>query len=168
MSEEMMVADKAGMLVGTTDEGAVEVIGWVMAGDEYDLREGETLVTHHKTAEKLGVGDVFKEMKAENAPVKAKKAKNEKVEGEVTERKPRGPRVERVGAYTINKPELLEGDPCERTDLCNLIKQCTTVEQFKESAPKTFKHSGRDGVMKELSVAGFLGYLFKRDIIVSA
>ena len=87
MSDEMMVADKAGMLVGTDANGAVEVIGWVMAGDEYDLREGETLVTHHKTAEKLGVGDVFKEMKAENAPVKAKK---EKVEGEVVQRAPRG------------------------------------------------------------------------------
>jgi hypothetical protein len=165
MSDEMMVAEKAGMLVGTDADGAAEVIGWVMAGDEYDLREGETLVTHHKTAEKLGVGDAFKEMKAENAPVKTKK---EKVEGEPVERKPRGPRVERTGAYTINKPDLLNGDPCERTDLCNLIKQCTTVEQFKESAPKTFKHVGRDGVMKELSTAGFLGYLFKREIIVSA
>jgi hypothetical protein len=165
MSDEMMVAEKAGMLVGTNEEGAVEVIGWVMAGDECDLREGETLVTHHKTAEKLGVGDVFKEMKAENAPAKTKK---EKAEGEVTERKPRGPRVERVGAYTINKPDLLNGDPCERTDLCNLIKQCTTVEQFKEAAPKTFKHVGRDQTTKELSTAGFLGYLFKREIIVSA
>jgi hypothetical protein len=136
-----------------------------MKDEEYEMNEGEALITHHKTAEKLGILEVFNQMKAENAPVKTKKVKDEN--GEPVERKPRGPRIERTGEYTINKPELLEGDACERTDLCNLIKQCTTVEQFNESAPKTFKHPGRDGTMKELTTSGFLGYLFKREIIVS-
>ena len=67
---EVMVAEKAGMLVGGDKENGFNVIGWVLAGDEYDCdtESGEALVTHHKTAEKLGLGDVFKEMKAENAP----------------------------------------------------------------------------------------------------
>ena len=150
------VAEKAGMLIGGNKDG-IKVIGWVMVGDEYELQEGDVLVTHHKTAQKFGLGDVFKEMKAENAPVK-----------NISDKKPRGPRksVPKKGSYTIAKPELLDGEPCERTDLCQLLASKTDLSDFWAEAPKTFKHTTRKGEPVELSTSGFIGYMIKRGIIV--
>jgi hypothetical protein len=164
MSDEMMVAEKAGMLVGTDEEGAVEVIGWVMAGDEYDLREGETLVTHHKTAEKLGVGDMFKEMKAENAPTKAKK---EKAEGEVAERKPRGPRVEitKEMDYTVIKADFdATTDEGPRGEAFRLMMQCTNVGKYLEVC-NGYEHEKKDGTKVTYSAETCLRYGLKRGAI---
>jgi hypothetical protein len=164
MSDEMMVAEKAGMLVGTNEDGTAEVIGWVMAGDEYDLREGETLVTHHKTAEKLGVGDVFKEMKAENAPAKAKK---EKAEGEVTERKPRGPRmvITPDTDYTVVKADFdatkVEGP---RGDVFRLMMQCTNFGKFLEVC-NGYTHTKKDGSQVDFSADTCFRYALKRGAV---
>lgn len=150
----MAVAEKSGMLIN--DEK--EVIGWVLAGDEYDCKEGDQLVTHHKTAEKLGLGDVFKEMKAENAPKKETKA----VDG-----KPRSPRkpVPTTGTYTVVKPDTLKGEPCERTNIAQLLADNTDFATFWEKAPKTFKHVNRAGEEVEFKTSGFVAYAIKRGII---
>jgi hypothetical protein len=164
MSDEMMVADKAGMLVGTDADGAVEVIGWVMAGDEYDLREGETLVTHHKTAEKLGVGDVFKEMKAENAPVKAKK---EKVEGEPSERAARE-RFELTPEmnFEVLRPDFVAATTeDDRGETYRLLFDLKNVGKFFE-ATKGYKFIGeRDGKEKFCTARECVVYAFKRGAI---
>ncbi len=167
MSDEMMVAEKAGMLVGTAEDGkTAEVIGWVMAGDEYDLREGEVLVTHHKTAEKLGVGDVFKEMKAENAPVKAKKEK-EKAEGDVAERKPRGPRVEVAPEmdYTVLKADFdATTDEGPRGEAFRLMMQCTNVGKYLEVC-NGYTHTKKDGGETLINGEACLRYAIKRGAI---
>ena len=161
---EVMVAEKAGMLVGGTKEDGFNVIGWVLAGDEYDCdtEAGETLVTHHNTAEKLGLGDVFKEMKAENAPAKAKK---EAVDGEKKERAARKP-VPKEGAYTVLKAETLTaGDDCERKTIAQLLASNTDFAKFWEVAPAKFNHVGRDGVTKEFATSGFVAYAINRSMI---
>jgi hypothetical protein len=152
------VAEKAGMLVGGNNQTGFTAVDWVMAGEEYELQEGDILVTHHKTAQKYGLGDVYKEMKAENAPVKV-------VDGD---KKPRGPRqpVPKEGVYTVVKPELLDGEPCERTDLCQLLASKTDLADFWAEAPKTFKHANRKGEAVEFLVSGLVGYAIKRGIIV--
>jgi hypothetical protein len=162
VNDEMMVAEKAGMLVGTGEDGAVEVIGWVMQGDEYDLREGETLVTHHKTAEKLGVGDAFKEMKAENAPVKAKK---EVVEG--VERTPR----ERFELTPEMNFEVLREDFVAATtqdargETYRLLFELKNVGKFFE-ATKGYNFIGeRDGKEKFCTARECVVYAFKRGAI---
>ena len=72
---EMVTVEKAGMLVNA----AGDVVGWVVAGAEVEMVEGDIVVTHHKSAEKAGLLEQFKALKEENKPAKAKK---EAVEGE--------------------------------------------------------------------------------------
>lgn len=158
---EVMVAEKAGMLVGGNKEDGFNVIGWVLAGDEYDCEETETLVTHHKTAEKFGLGDVFKEMKAENAPTKAKK----EASGEKKERAPRKA-VPKEGTYTVLKADtLIAGEDCERKEIAQLLASNTDFAKFWEVAPAKFNHAGRDGVTKEFATSGFVAYAINRNMI---
>ena len=157
---ETLLAEKSGMLVNETAEGFT-IVGWVKAGDEYEAEEGDQLITHHKTAQKLDLAEDFKELKAENAPVKVK----EEVEGEKKTRRPRVP-IPKTGTYTVVKPALLEGEPCERTDLCQLLASKTDLADFWETAPKMFKHINRNGEEVELTTSGFVGYTIKRGIIV--
>lgn len=162
---EVMVAEKAGMLVGGNKDEGFNVIGWVLVGDEYDCDEsaGETLVTHHKTAEKLGLGDVFKEMKAENAPVKTKK--EVVAAGEKKERAPRKA-VPKEGTYTVLKAEtLVAGEDCERKEVAQLLASNTDFAKFWEVAPAKFNHVGRDGVTKEFATSGFVAYAINRSMI---
>lgn len=160
---EVLVAEKAGMLVGGNKEDGFNVIGWVLAGDEYDCEEGETLVTHHKTAEKLGLGNVFKEMKAENAPAKAKKEVSG--DGEKKERAARKP-VPKEGTYTVLKADtLIAGDDCERKEIAQLLASNTDFAKFWEVAPAKFNHAGRDGVTKEFATSGFVAYAINRGMI---
>lgn len=160
---EVLVAEKAGMLVGGNKEDGYNVVGWVLAGDEYDCDtdSGEALVTHHKTAEKLGLGDVFKEMKAENAPSKAKK----EVSGEKKERAPRKA-VPKEGTYTVLKAETLTaGENCERKEIAKLLASNTDFATFWAVAPAKFNHAGRDEVMKEFATSGFVAYAINRGMI---
>ena len=153
----MAVSEKAGMLVNK--EG--EVVTWILANDEYDSQEGDVLVTHHKTAEKMGLGDVFKEMKAENAPKKAAKVAD-------GEKKARAPRtvVPKEGTYTVLKAETLTaGEDCERKVIANLLASNTDFAKFWESAPAKFNHVGRDGTAKEFATSGFVAYAIKRGMI---
>ena len=71
----MSVVNKSGMLVASNGE----IVGWVNKGDDADMQEGDVLVSHHKTAEKMGLLAEFTAMKADNAPAKEPKAKKEKV-----------------------------------------------------------------------------------------
>ena len=161
---EVLVAEKAGMLVGGDKENGFNVIGWVLAGDEYDCdtEAGEALVTHHKTAEKLGLGDVFKEMKAENAPSKAKKVT---ADGEKKTRAPRKA-VPKEGTYTVLKAEtLVSGDDCERKEIAQLLASNTDFAAFWAAAPAKFNHAGRDGVTKEFATSGFVAYAINRGMI---
>lgn len=160
---EVMVTEKAGMLVGGSKEDGFNVIGWVLAGDEYDCNDDETLVTHHKTAEKFGLGDVFKEMKAENTPTKAKKVVTEG--GEKKERAPRKA-VPKEGTYTVLKAEILvSGDDCERKSVAQLLASNTDFAEFWKVAPAKFNHVGRDGVVKEFATSGFVAYAINRGMI---
>lgn len=157
---EVMVAEKAGMLVGGNKEDGFKVIGWVLAGDEYDCEEDETLVTHHKTATKFGLGDVFKEMKAENAPKKTNESSGEKKE--------RAPRktVPKEGTYTVLKAEtLVSGGDCERKEIAQLLASNTDFAAFWAAAPAKFNHVGRDGEKKEFATSGFVAYAINRGMI---
>jgi len=159
---DVMVAEKAGMLVGGNKEDGFNVIGWVLAGDEYDCEEDETLVTHHKTAEKFGLGDVFKEMKAENAPSKAKA-----VSAEGGEKKTRGPRVAvpKEGTYTIQKAETLAKAAADGKGIAQILLDNTDFAKFFAAAPAKFTQTGRDGSAKEFAASSFVGYAIKRGMI---
>jgi hypothetical protein len=158
---EVMVAEKAGMLVGGNKEDGFNVVGWVLAGDEYDCNEDETLVTHHKTAEKFGLGDVFKEMKAENAPAKAPKVT---ANGEA---KVRGPRkaVPKEGTYTVLKPETLIAAGKAGKEVAQILADNTDLATFFAQAPEKFTQEARDGTSKEFATVSFVGYAIKRGMI---
>ena len=159
---EVMVAEKAGMLVGGNKEDGFNVIGWVLAGDEYDCNDDETLVTHHKTAEKFGLGNVFKEMKAENTPVKANKEVAE--DGEKKERSPRIT-VPKEGTYTVLKPETLAKAAAQGKEIAQILLDNTDFAVFFEQAPAKFTQVGRDGVGKEFAATSFVAYAIKRGMI---
>lgn len=151
----MAVAEKAGMLVNAEKE----IVGWVLAGDEYDAQEGDVLVTHHKTADKMGLGDQFKEMKAENAPKKEKKADGEK--------KVRGPRVAvpKEGTYTVLKAETLNKAAAQGKEIAKILAENTDFAEFFSKVPAKFTQIGRDGQPKEFAASSFVGYAIKRGMI---
>ena len=155
------VAEKAGMLVAGNKEDGFKVIGWVMAGDEYECEEGDALVTHHKTAEKFGLGDVFKEMKAENAPAKVSKVVED------GEKKPRAPRkpVPTEGTYTVLKAETLAKAAAQGKEIAQILADNTDFAVFFEQAPAKFTQAGRDGVGKEFAATSFVAYAIKRGMI---
>jgi hypothetical protein len=162
MSDDVMVAEKAGMLVGTDANGQPEIVGWVNKGDEYDLQEGDTLVTHHKTAEKLGLGDAFKEMKADNAQVKEKGEPKEK-----GERKPRQPKYEITPemTYTVLKADFAAaGEEGERGEAYKILLANTSVAGFLENC-KGYTATKKDGTNVTFSADACLRYAVKRGAI---
>jgi hypothetical protein len=119
------------------------------------------LVTHHKTAEKLGLGEEFKSMKADNAPTKEVK---EKVEGE---KKPRGPKIEITAEmnYTVVKADFdataAEGP---RGDAFRLMMQCTNVGKYQEVC-NGYTHTKKDGTEVKYDAIACLRYAIKRGAI---
>lgn len=152
-----MLAEKSGMLVNSEKE----VVGWVLVGDEYDANEGDTFVTHHKTAEKLGLGDVFKEMKAENTP---KKEKKEKVEGE---KRTRGAAVALSPEmnYTVLKADFdATTDEGPRGEAFSLMMKCDNVGKYMEAC-SGYTHTKKDGTKVDYNAITCLRYAIKRGAI---
>ena len=147
--------NKAGMHVNADGE----VLGWVNAGDEIDFVDGDTIVTHHKTAEKMGLLEQFTKLK----PAKAPKAP--KAEGEA---KVRGPKVDipEDGTYTVIKPEFGCADAnAGRAAMYKCMMANTSVSAFvAEAVP--YKHVKRDGAEgPERTALGELRYAIKRGAV---
>lgn len=155
----MAVAEKSGMVINAEKE----VIGWVNAGEEVDLRDGDMIVSHHKTAEKMGLADMFKEQKAANAPVKEKV---EKEPGEKKERAPRAPKVDLTDdqTFTVLKADFKgTTEEGERGDCFKNVLGCSTVGQVR--GLKGYTHTKKDGTSVDYSAETVLRYLIKRGAV---
>lgn len=158
----MSMIEKTGMLVNVDGE----VLGWVNAGEECEMKEGDVVVSHPKTAEKLGLSSQYTEMKAANKPVKTKKVKAESADGAVARTRKVIPKT---GNYTVLKAtaaQLKEGEVAGvRNELLSKLLGGTSFEAFWEGAPEKFEHPGRDGTMKEHTTSGLVGYAIDRGMI---
>ena len=157
----MTKIEKAGMLVNAEKE----VIGWVNAGDETELKEGDLVISHPKTAEKHGLLEQYAEMKAANAPKKEKKVKPEG-EGKV-----RGPRTvcPKTGTYTVVKADaavLKEGEESNaRHEILSKLLNGSSFEAFWEGVPEKFEHLARDKSVKSFATSGLVVYAISRGMI---
>lgn len=158
----MAVAEKSGMVVNADNE----VVGWVNAGEEADLREGDVLVTHHKTAEKMGLLEQFKAEKAANKPVKEAPA----AEGEDAE-KPKRTRSAPVvipddATYTVHKPEFeATKDEGARGVVFRALVANTSVAGFLAAAGEGYEHVKKDGTVVKYESMVCLRYAMKRGVI---
>ena len=161
-----MIAEKSGMLVNADNE----IIGWVNAGDEAGLREGDVLVTHHKTAEKMGLLEAFKAEKAANKPVKeVVVTKGEEcAEGEEKPKRTRSaPIVIPEGAtYTVHNAEFdATKDEGARGDVFRALVGNTSVAGFLEVAKDGYEHTKKDNSVVKYDGMTCLRYALKRGVI---
>lgn len=162
MSDNTIVAVKGGALAVTNADGSVSLDTWINVGDEYELAEGETLVTHHKTAEKLGVGDTFKAMKEANTVAKPKKEK-------VADSGERAARVKLVLTEDMNYEVVNAEFSAAKTEDVRgtFFKQMfgmTNVGEFIKAATG-YTHSRKDGTQIEISAEEGLRYAIRRGAI---
>lgn len=154
---EIKVAEKAGMLINDNKE----IIGWVMVGEDYDYNEGDVLITHHKTAEKFGLSDEFKEMKAENQP------QEESQEEPAVEKKTRI-RCELTDDMTfeILRPDFVAASTEDaRGETYRLLFELKNVGEFLK-ATKGYSFIGaRDKVEKFCTARECIMYAWKRGAI---
>ena len=157
----MTVVAKSGMVINAEKE----ILGWANKGDDYDMQDGDLLISHFKTAEKHGLLSEFNAMKEDNAPAKAERAP---VDDDAEPAK-RGPRVPcpREGAYVVNKPDTLTGkeEDNERQAIANALRDNTSFEAFWAAVPEKFNHTKRDGSVQEFATTGFVMYAISRGII---
>jgi len=153
----MATIEKAGMLVN----GDKEVVGWVNAGDVVEMKEGDVVVSHFKTAEKMGLKAEFDSMKAENKP---KKEKAEKAEGD------KAPRVRtdvpETGPYTVLKPGYANdhANP-DCAAVYTLLTSNTDFGTFFQNA-KAYNHIKRDGTAGgEVTPKAVAAYAIRRGVI---
>ena len=153
----MSVVEKAGMLVN----GSGEVLGWIDAGADVEMQEGDVIISHHKSAEKAGLLDQFKALKEENKPAKVKK---EKVEGEKAARV----RIEvpTSGKYTVVKAGFGTDDSnTGRAAAFKLISECTSFDEYFTNA-KPYIHTKRDGTAgSEIKPNEVMSYAIRRGVI---
>lgn len=154
----MSAIEKSGMLVNVS--GAA--VGWVVAGADVEMAEGDVVISHHKTAEKAGLLEQFNSMKAENKPAKVKK---EVVEGK---EKPSRVRVDvpQTGTYTVVKAGYGAKDKNEgRAAAFALVCGGTTFEEFFVNA-KSYTHIKRDGSeAAEVSPKEVMSYAIRRGVV---
>jgi hypothetical protein len=150
-----MKVEKSGLHINEANE----VIGWVNAGDDINMKNGDTIISHHKTAEKKSLLDTFNELKAQNAP--AKPEKKEKAEVATRTRID----VPTEGPYTVVKTSMAEGEECERLTIAQALVDSKTFQEFWSRVPEKFNHVGRDGAPKEFATKGFVAYAIRRGMI---
>lgn len=143
-----MKVEKAGLVVNANKEA----VQWVNVGDEFELKDGDTIVSHGKTAEKLGVAEQYKAMK----PGKAKK------EGSRTH-----VAVPTSGAYTVSAAKL-RADDSSRGTVVRMLMENNDLAEFFATAPETFTTTDRKGETKEHSTKTFVGYAIRRGMITLA
>lgn len=153
----MSAIEKSGMLVN----GNGEVVGWVDAGSDVEMQEGDVVISHHKSAEKAGLLDQFKALKEENKPVKAKK---EVAEGD------KAPRaridVPTTGKYTVLKAGYANdhANPACAA-VYKLLTDNTDFAVFFENA-KPYTHIKRDGTAgAEIAPNAVAAYAIRRGVI---
>lgn len=154
----MSVVEKAGMMVNADGE----VLGWIDAGADVEMQEGDVIISHHKSAEKAGLLAQFNELKAENKPAKAKK---EKVEGE--EKAPRARiDVPTEGKYTVLKPGYAnEHANPDCAAVYTLLTGNTSFAEFFANA-KSYTHVKRDGSAGgEVTPQAVAAYAIRRGVI---
>lgn len=162
----MSGASKSGMVVSS----AGEIIGWVNKGDDIDMQEGDTLVSHHKTAEKMGLLAEFNAIKADNAPVKEVKEKAAKA--------PKEPKLDADG----NPIARVRRDPIPDTGTFEILKDLPVGETSRGAtmqcivdskgdlaaalACPAYMHTKRDGSDdREIGAREVLQYLRSRNMI---
>ena len=152
----MTKVEKAGMLVNTENE----VIGWFNVGDDVELKNGDTIVSHHKTAEKKGLLEQFNKLKAENAPAKEKKTseKGESARARVV--------IPAEGAYEVVTTKAIdEEDNSVRMGILKSLLTGNDFATFWANNPQKFEHPDRDGAMKEFTTKGLVSYAIRRGMI---
>jgi hypothetical protein len=157
----MSAVEKAGMMVN----GAGEVLGWIEAGIDVEMQEGDVIISHHKSAEKAGLLEQFNELKTANKPVKAKK---EKVEGEEKVARVRVD-IPTEGAYTVLKPGYAAShtNP-ECAAIYTLLTTNTNFADFFANA-KSYTHIKRDGSAGgEITPTAVAAYAIRRGVIAIA
>lgn len=134
----METVSKAGMMVNAGGE----VIGWVAAGSDMEMQEGDVVISHHKTADKAGLLEQFNSLKAENQPAKAKK---EVVEGAEDKAPRTRVDVPKTGSYTVVKAGYANNhaNP-DCAAVYKLLTDNTDFAVFFENA-KPYTHIKRDG-----------------------
>jgi hypothetical protein len=155
---EMVTVEKAGMLVNA----AGDVVGWVAAGDEVEMVEGDIVITHHKSAEKAGLLEQFKALKEENKPAKVKKEPTEP-----SDKKPRvRMEVPTTGAYKVVKEGYGLTDANEgRAAAFKIISECASFEEFFQNA-KPYTHVKRDGSAGgEITPQAVMSYAIRHGVI---
>lgn len=153
----MATIEKVGMLVNA----AGAVIGWVNAGDEVEMKEGDVVVSHFKTAEKLNLKAEFDALKAENKPKKEKAAK---ADGEKTPRV--RTEVPETGPYTVLKPGYANdhANPACAA-VYTLLTSNSDFGTFFENA-KPYFHIKRDGTQgAEVTPKAVAAYAIRRGVI---
>lgn len=148
-----MIVEKAGVLVNANKE----VVGWVNKGDEITTKDGDTICSHPKTADKLGIREQYDTLKAENAPKKEPKAPKEGGRTRIA--------VPKSGTYTVvRKPASAEEDN-ERGRLLAKLFGGNDFEDFWKGTPEKFVHPSRTGEAKEFATSGLVAYTIKRGMI---
>jgi len=153
----MATIEKAGMLVN----GSGDVIGWVNAGDDVEMKEGDVVVSHFKTAEKLNLKAEFDALKAENKP---KKEKAEKAESDKTPRV--RTEVPESGPYTVLKAGYANdhSNPACAA-VYTLLTSNNDFATFFENA-KPYNHIKRDGTQgDEVTPKAVAAYAIRRGVI---
>lgn len=154
----MNTIEKSGMMVNA-DGG---VVGWVEAGTDVEIREGDIVISHHKSAAKAGLLEQFNELKAANKPVKARK---EVVEGEEKAARVRVD-VPATGKYTVAKAGYAN-DHANPTcaAVYKLLTDNSDFAVFFENA-KPYTHIKRDGTEgAEVTPAAVAAYAIRRGVI---
>lgn len=148
-----MIVEKAGVLVNKDKK----VLGWVNKGDEVETKDGDTICSHPKTAEKLGIKEQYEALKAENAPKKEPKAKAEGTRTRIA--------VPKEGTYTVvRKPGSADEDN-ERGRILTKLFSNTDFAVFFKDTPEKFSHPSREGEVKEFATTGLVAYCIKRGMI---
>jgi hypothetical protein len=154
----MAVIEKAGMLVNAANE----VVGWLNKGDDVEMQEGDVVISHHKSAEKVGLLKQFKALKEENKPAKAPK-----VEGEAGEKKPRQRMdIPKEGKYKVLKPGYANDHT--NPDCAAIYTMLTSNDDFGVffQNAKPYTHIKRDGSAGgEITPSAVVSYALRRGVI---
>lgn len=141
-----MIVEKAGLHINAEKE----VIGWVAVGTDVDTKEGDVIVTHAKTAAKLGVAEQYAFEKAANKPKKERSSV--RVATPVT------------GTYTVISNRFTKSGGA-RGEIASAVLNNTHFENLFAAVPETFTSVGRNGEEKSHSTKAFVRYLIRRGMI---
>lgn len=138
-----MIIEKSGLLINANKEP----IQWVNAGDEFDVKEGDIVVSHGKTANKYGVTEAY-------AAAKPKKAGTGRTKTEVPT----------SGQYSCNAKKM-RADNTDRGAVVYALMNNSDLSGFFSAVPDTFTSVNKEGVERKVSTKRFVAYALRRGMI---